>query len=191
DLKKFDWLLESIEPDIDKQRIILEQIDKGINMVETSSLGRVFDSVAAMVGLGSYNHFEAQLPMALEAEVFEGVDDYYEFKLDGEPLQLDMCIIMRQIVQDVQEKREAGMISAKFHNTMAEALLEMTRKVRNKTHLNTAALSGGVFCNRYLTNRLIEALRRDGFNVLYNRVVPSNDGGLSLGQAAIAATSIK
>ncbi|MHC4115743.1 MAG: carbamoyltransferase HypF, partial [Planctomycetota bacterium] len=184
DLNKFGWLLESIEPDIEKQRIILEQIEKGINVVETSSLGRVFDSVAAMAGLGSYNHFEAQLPMALEAEAFEGVDEHYEFKLDGEPVQLDIRMIIKQIVEDVQDKRESGIISAKFHNTMTEALLEMARKARDKTDLETVVLSGGVFCNRYLTNRLIEALRRDGFSVLYNRVVPSNDGGVSLGQAA-------
>jgi hydrogenase maturation protein HypF len=191
DLNKFGWLLESIEPDIEKQRIILEQIEKGINVVETSSLGRVFDSVAAMAGLGSYNHFEAQLPMALEAEAFEGVDEHYEFKLDGEPVQLDIRMIIKQIVEDVQDKRESGIISAKFHNTMTEALLEMARKARDKTDLETVVLSGGVFCNRYLTNRLIEALRRDGFSVLYNRVVPSNDGGVSLGQAAIAAALIK
>jgi hydrogenase maturation protein HypF len=100
-------------------------------------------------------------------------------------------MLMRQIVEDVREKRESGMISAKFHNTMTEALLEMARKARDKTDLGTVVLSGGVFCNRYLTNRLIEALRRDGFNVLYNRIIPSNDGGLSLGQAAIAAALIK
>jgi hydrogenase maturation protein HypF len=190
-LEKFDWLLERIESDIEKQRVILEQVEKGINTVETSSLGRVFDSVAAMVGLGSYNHFEAQLPMALEAEAIEGVDEKYEFKLEGEPVQLDMRRIMKQIVEDVREKREAGIISAKFHNTMVEVLLEMARKARDKKDLKRVVLSGGVFCNRYLTNRLIEALRRDGFNVLYNRTVPSNDGGLSLGQAAIATALIK
>ncbi len=66
-LEKFRWLLERIEPDKDKQQIISEQLDKQVNTVETSSLGRVFDAVAAMLSLGSYNHFEAQLPMALEA----------------------------------------------------------------------------------------------------------------------------
>ncbi|MHC4758710.1 MAG: Kae1-like domain-containing protein, partial [Planctomycetota bacterium] len=191
ELTEFGWLLERIEPEFEKQKIVLKQIDKGINMVQTSSLGRVFDSVAAMVGLGNYNHFEAQLPMALEAEAFEGVEECYEFELGGEPMQLDLRKIIRQIVEDVRGNRESGLVAAKFHNTMVEAMLEMARKARDKTDLKTVALSGGVFCNRYLTNRLIEALRRDGFSVLYNRTVPSNDGGLSLGQAAIAAASIK
>ena len=80
-LEKFRWLLERIEPDANKQQIISEQIEKQINTVETSSLGRVFDAVAAMVGLGTYNHFEAQLPMALEAVVENGIEEHYDFEL--------------------------------------------------------------------------------------------------------------
>jgi len=193
-LEKFGWLLEQVEPEVEKQRIVLEQIEKGINTVETSSLGRVFDSVAAMVGLGSYNHFEAQLPMALESEAFEGVNETYQFELSAdneEPVQVDLRMIIKQIVDDVRDKRESGVISAKFHNTICKVLKAMVIKARTKTGLKTVALSGGVFCNRYLTNRLIEALKKDEFNVLYNRVVPSNDGGISLGQAAIGAALIK
>ena len=81
ELEKFGWLLERIEPDTDKQRIISEQLGRQINTVETSSLGRVFDAVAAMLGLGSYNHFEAQLPMALEAIIESGVEEHYDFEL--------------------------------------------------------------------------------------------------------------
>ena len=77
----FAWLLERIEPDKDKYRIISEQIEKQINTVETSSLGRIFDTVAAMLGLGSYNHFDAQLPMALEAIASSDIEEHYEFEL--------------------------------------------------------------------------------------------------------------
>jgi hydrogenase maturation protein HypF len=73
ELQKFQWLLKKIEPAINKRKILLQQLEKNINCVQTSSLGRVFDAVAAMLGLGSYNHFEAQLPMALEAIIAEGV----------------------------------------------------------------------------------------------------------------------
>ena len=91
DLDEFDWLLERIEPDTNKRKITLEQIEKGINAVETSSLGRVFDAVAAMLGLGSYNHFDAQLPMALEAIIEQEIEENYDFEFineSGKPLQL-------------------------------------------------------------------------------------------------------
>ena len=193
-IDKFRWLLERIEGDTKKQHIILEQIEKGVNAVETSSLGRVFDAVAAMLGLGSYNHFEAQLPMALEAIVENGVEDAYDFQLvrdAGRPLRLDLGRAIDGIVTDIREELPAGVISAKFHNTLAIALLAMAKQARESTNLNTVAISGGVFCNRYLTNRLIALLKANGFSVLFNRDVPANDGSISLGQAAIAAHIVK
>jgi hydrogenase maturation protein HypF len=184
---RFGWLLDSIEPNIEKQKLILQQIQKKINTVNTSSLGRVFDAVAAMAGLGSYNNFEAQLPMALEASTIQGLDECYDFEIveDGGCL-LDLRPMIRQIVVDIREQTPVGNISAKFHNTLAAGLLALAKKARKTTGLDKVALSGGVFCNRYLANRLIELLKQDGFVVLFNRFVPSNDGGISLGQAAIA-----
>jgi hydrogenase maturation protein HypF len=189
-IDKFEWLLERIEEDTNKQNIILEQIEKQINTVETSSLGRVFDAVAAMLGLGGYNYFEAQLPMALEAAIAGEIEEHYDFEIinrTGEPLQLDFGKMIKQLIADIREKKARGVISAKFHNCLAEGLLEMAKSARESTKLNTVALSGGVFCNRYLTIRCIKLLNKAGFSVLFNRDVPSNDGGISLGQAAIAA----
>lgn len=189
ELKKFEWMLERIEPDSNKRQIILEQIEKQINMVRTSSLGRVFDAVAAMVGLGSYNNFEAQLPMALEAIAGNGIEEHYEFELvkkADEPLHLDIRKMIKQIIADIHTKISNGVISAKFHNTIAAALLEMAEAARAGKKLDTVVLSGGVFCNRYLTNRLVKLLKENGFYVLFNREFPSNDGGISIGQAAIA-----
>ena len=188
--ERFKWLLNRIEPQANKQRIILEQLEKQINTVETSSLGRVFDSVAAMVGAGTYNYFEAQLPMALEAIVEGDIEEHYDFELlssKAEPLQIDLSKMIQQIIADIREGIAGGIISAKFHNTLAAALVEISKKAREKTRLNTIALSGGVFCNRYLTNRLVKLLNKTGFSVLFNREFPSNDGGISVGQAAIAA----
>jgi len=191
---KFRWLFERIEPDgIKKAQVISGQIERQINTVETSSLGRVFDAVAAMVGLGSYNHFEAQLPMALEAIIASGVEEHYDFELvkgGGKPLKIDLTKMVKQLISDIQEGEGSGIISAKFHNTIAVALLEMAKKARESKKLETAALSGGVFCNRYLTNRLIKLLKKSDFSVLFNRDVPSNDGGISLGQAAIAVNLV-
>jgi hydrogenase maturation protein HypF len=194
DIKEFRWLLEPIEPDTNRQNIILQQIEKQINTVESSSLGRVFDAVAAMVALGNYNHFDAQLPMALEATIERDVEQSYGFDLltsGDEPLQLDLSKMIEQLIEDVRARTDLGVVSAKFHNCIADALLAMAQEAREKTGLSTAALSGGVFCNRYLTNRLVRLLKQSDFNVLFNREVPSNDGGISLGQAAIAAALLR
>jgi hydrogenase maturation protein HypF len=94
--------------------------------------------------------------------------------------------MIKQLITDIQAKKAAGVISAKFHNTLANGLLAMAKQARESTKLNTVALSGGVFCNRYLTNRLIKLLKETDFKVLFNRDVPSSDGGISIGQAAIA-----
>ncbi len=189
-LRKFKWLLEQIEPDVGKQQMVLEQLEKQINTVETSSLGRVFDAVAAMLGLGGYNHFEAQLPMVLEAIIENGIEECYDFELGGSagrPLQLDLRKMVEQLVCDIQQGTASGVISAKFHNTIAAGLLEMAKAASESKKLKTVALSGGVFCNRYLINRCVKLLKKNDFCVLFNREVPSNDGGISLGQAAIAA----
>jgi hydrogenase maturation protein HypF len=191
-LDRFAWLLERVESDRDKMKLILEQIERRINTVSTSSLGRVFDAVTALLGLGNYNHFDAQLPMALESLAEAGVDDCYEFDLRQgvEPLQLDLGRTLRGIVEDLRGGTSGAIISAKFHNTLAEALLAMAKAARESTRLEVAALSGGVFCNRCLTDRLIVRLRQEGFAVLWNHDVPSNDGGIALGQAAIAAQAV-
>ncbi len=187
-LSDFDWLLDRIEPDREKQRIISEQLDKGVNTVVSSSLGRVFDAVAAMVGVGNYNYFEAQLPMGLESIIAGGVEDGYDFELTGEePVQLDLSKMVVELLADIKAGQQMGVMSAKFHNCIATGLVEMAKAARKKSGLDTTALSGGVFCNRYLLTRAIKLLNNEGFSVLYNKEVPSNDGGISLGQAAIAA----
>jgi hydrogenase maturation protein HypF len=82
-------------------------------------------------------------------------------------------------------------VCARFHNTVAGALLQMAEHARRQTGIRKVALAGGVFCNRFLTNRLIEALKQNDFAVLWMRKVPANDGGLALGQAAIAAARME
>jgi len=194
ELGRFSWLLERIEPDRAKLRLIDEQIDRRLNVVNTSSLGRVFDAVAAMLGLGNFNHFDAQLPMALESVVDPSVGDFYEFalhRMGDRSFQLDLGDLIQGVVEDVYRERPSRIVAAKFHNTLVEALLAMARTAANTTGLEVTALSGGVFCNRFLTARLVAKLNRAGFVVLVNRDVPANDGGLALGQAAIAAAILK
>ncbi len=192
-LSDFAWLLGPIEPDVDKLEIILEQIHRRINSVNTSSLGRVFDAVAAMLGFGTYNHFDAQLPMALESIIADNIDEHFTFDLienGDEPVKISLRRTFRRLVEELGDGNAASELSAKFHNTLAEALFAVAKLARDKTKLEIVALSGGVFCNRYLTNRLINRLKQAGFAVLWNRDVPANDAGIALGQAAIAVHKV-
>jgi len=192
ELSRFAAVLGRIEPELARQRTICGQIAKRLNTVATSSLGRVFDAVAALAGLGSYNHFDAQLPMALEAVVEAGVEERYGFELRrGADECEELCLgpMVRGVVEDIESGVAPGVVSAKFHNCLAAALAEMVHSAKRRSGLNRVALSGGVFCNKYLADRIISLLQGSGFEVLFNQVVPANDGGVSLGQAAIGVAA--
>jgi hydrogenase maturation protein HypF len=182
-------ILEEIEPDRKKTAAIKQQIEKNINTVQTSSLGRLFDAISALCGLGNYNHFEAQLPMVLEAAADGQAKENYPFELkkDNGIITVEIGDMLKGVITDKAGKVDTSIISAKFHNTVAEFFVALAKKARTQTGIKTTAISGGVFCNRFLSERLIELLQKDGFDVLFNRFVPANDGGISLGQAAIAA----
>ena len=192
-IDEYTDILARIEPDADKVRLICTQIEKGLNTVQTSSLGRLFDAVAVLVGLGTKNRFEAELPMALESIIADGVDDSYTMELaDVEGVfQLQYKPMLQGILSDIHHNINAGIVAAKFHNAICEGLLALAQKAREKAGLNDVALSGGVFCNRYLANRMIRRLQDEGFRVLWKKSVPVNDGGIALGQAAIAAAMTK
>jgi hydrogenase maturation protein HypF len=182
-------ILESIESDGEKINIIKTQLGKNINTVQTSSLGRLFDAVAAVCGFGGKNNFEAELPMALEAAADITINDYYCFELKNDEIQI--WKMLEQIFADRKKGISIGTISAKFHNTIAQFFLVLAKSAREQGGINIAAVSGGVFCNRFLLIKLIELLETNGFEVFYNRLVPANDGGIALGQVAIAAKRVK
>ncbi|MBW8034823.1 MAG: carbamoyltransferase HypF [Planctomycetes bacterium] len=189
-MQKYGQLLEGIEADRSKLDIIADQLKRNVNVARTSSLGRLFDAVAAMAGLGKHNHFEAQLPIALEAIVKSGLEKSYNVQINSASdgtFKVDFRTMVKQIADDIESGVSKGVVSTKFHNCLAGSLLALAQKARDNYGLKTVALSGGVFCNRYLSNRLIRLLKNEGFFVLFKRRVPANDGGISLGQAAIAA----
>ncbi len=193
-IDEYGWLLERIEPDKGKVEIIATQIQKQLNTAKSSSVGRLFDAVAAMAGLGNFNDFEAQLPMALEAVADPNELTHYSFEITGDPdetLQIDFRPMLTELLEDIRKGTCVSMISAKFHNFIAVSMLELAKEAREKSDLNTVALSGGVFCNRYLSNRLITMLKANEFTVLFKKYVPANDGGIALGQAAIAAAMVR
>jgi hydrogenase maturation protein HypF len=180
--------LKFIEHVPDKQLAVVDtMIARRIHSIETSSSGRLFDAVAALVGLGSQVTFEGQAAIALESAAESGVEDRYSFHLQkSEPMQLDMRPMIVEVVEDIARGKPVGHISACFHNTLTAAIVEVCQRIREQEQLTRICLSGGVFQNMYLLKRTVRDLDRVGFDVFIHALVPANDGGISLGQAAIA-----
>ncbi|KPK83797.1 MAG: hypothetical protein AMJ81_07295, partial [Phycisphaerae bacterium SM23_33] len=167
---------------------LIEQVTADVNCPSTSSLGRLFDAAAALCGLASANRYEGQAPMLLEAAAAKGVELAYPFALsEGEPFTIDHRPMIKAMVAELKAGRRIGIVSAKFHNTVAAFLAAAADRARQLSGLKVVALSGGCFANRYLSARLGELLRRAGFEVLTHRLIPCNDGGVALGQAVVAA----
>jgi hydrogenase maturation protein HypF len=154
--------------------------------------GRWFDAVAALCGLRADASYEGQAAMELEAVAVDapGSDEPYDFAVDdgaAGPFVIDLRPTVRAICEDLRHRVAVGLIAARFHQTLADAIAAGCRRARHRGAPETVALSGGCFQNRLLTERTRAALERLGFEVLLHRRVPCNDGGLALGQAAIAA----
>ena len=182
--------------------ILRTMLSKGLNAPITSSAGRLFDAVAALIGLRQRVAFEGQAAMELEFAL-DGVDTdaHYDFALtplsprpQGEgagvrattPLVLDWEPAIRAVLDDVRCGVSVGEIAARFHNTLVEMIIAVARRVGEPV----VALTGGCFQNRYLTERTVRRLQAEGFHPVWHRRVPPNDGGIALGQA-VAALQIR
>ncbi len=169
-----------------------QMIARGINSPLTSSCGRLFDAVAALVGLRDRVSYEGQAALELEMAIDgQGEDGSYPFEIEpeGEMLVFNPATVIRAVVADIRDGKGAGMISARFHNTLALVVREVCQGIRQETGLDGVALSGGVFQNCTLTERVVSLLEGEGFRVFTHSLVPPNDGGLALGQAAVAGES--
>ena len=167
-------------------RVVQRMIETGTNTVMTSSCGRLFDAVAALIGLRYEVNFEGQAAIELEAIADASCEERYEFEIGGE--DLDFRPMMERIVK---ETAAPAVVAARFHNTLAEAIHEMCLRMRRESGLNRVCLSGGTFQNMRLLGLTARALRASGFDLFLHRNVPPNDGGIALGQAVIAAARMK
>jgi hydrogenase maturation protein HypF len=173
-----------------KWHTLTQMIARGINSPPTSSLGRLFDAVVALLGLRNEVLYEGQAAIELEMLATPTVaDDIYPFSIEGQTL--DVSPMIRAIVNDTQKGVSIPQIASRFHRSIAELLAAACVKVREQSGLNVVALSGGVFQNRLLLEQLLARLTEVAFQVYVNRRVPPNDGGLSLGQAAVAAARLQ
>lgn len=154
-----------------------------LNAPLTSSAGRLFDAVASLAGLRQVMRFEGQAAMELEFALADTATDeacrFAPVNREAETI-LDWSPMIEEILEDVARGVSTGVISAKFHNALAEAVVAVARKVG----VNRVALSGGCFQNRYLTERVVHRLRAEGFQPYWHQRVPPNDGGIALGQVA-------
>ncbi len=160
-------------------------IKSNFNTVLSSSSGRLFDAVSAILGIREINTYEAQSAIELEMIADEKEESYYPFEVKNN-LIFDQLSIFNSVLEDMKRVVEREKISARFHNTIAHVILKGCEILRERESLNTVALSGGVFQNLYLFKKVVKLLKDRGFSVLYHRKVPTNDGGISLGQAIIA-----
>ena len=171
--------------------IIKNQLKRRINSPLTSSAGRLFDAVAALVGLRGEINYEAQAAIDLEMLAYEasGETGEYPFAVaeqEGVSV-LKVLDLFSAIIDDLRHRTPAAVIATRFHNTVARMIAAQCRIISFTTGLREVALSGGVFQNRLLFRLALDGLRRAGFEVLTHRLVPCNDAGISLGQAAIAS----
>jgi hydrogenase maturation protein HypF len=171
----------------EKERAIVEQmLVKRINTVQTSSCGRLFDAVASLIGVRQKVNFEGQAAIELESLALSDVQEHYSFEISQDHVaQIDMRSMIAEVVQDLASKSQ-GYISARFHNTLVKAIVDVCRLLHNEERLNRVCLSGGSFQNMYLLAHTVASLERHGFEVYLHSMVPPNDGGIALGQAVIA-----
>ncbi len=159
--------------------LIRQMLEKKVNAPLTSSAGRLFDAVAGLIGLRSRASFEGQAAMELEFTIQSRVEDAYSFALREEsPFVLDWQPTIMEIIDNLRDGEARAIISAKFHNTLAEMIVAVAQKISQQK----VVLSGGCFQNRYLAERTIDRLSAEGFRPYWHQRIPPNDGGISLGQ---------
>jgi len=177
-----------------KTEVLVNMINEEVNSVMTSSCGRLFDAVAALVGVRDTITYEGQAACELEGIMSDDDRGCYEYAVRdvhdenlSQPFLLSFRGTIRAIVSDIRAGVDPAEISRKFHMTIVDALTSACMRLRDETGLERAVLSGGVFQNVYLLSTLSRELAKVGFEVYHHRAVPTNDGGVSLGQAVIAA----
>jgi hydrogenase maturation protein HypF len=168
-----------------ERTVLARQLERGLNTVPTSSVGRLFDAVSALAGVRQEINYEAQAAIELEMLVGEEAEEEYPFEFSKGVVDPGPCI--RAVAGDVSAGMPAGVIAARFHNGLARMLCDVCVRLRQETGLSEIALSGGVFQNVTLLERATRLLREAGFTIYTHRLVPPNDACISLGQAVVAS----
>jgi len=170
-----------------ERRLLRQMLERGLNSPVTSSAGRLFDAVAALVGLRQKARFEAQAAMMLEYAVDETVAEAYPLPiLNSQPLVLDWGPLLEALLADLRQGASVGVMAARFHNALVEGIVAVAQTLG----VERAALSGGCFQNRILLERAYHRLTEAGIRVYVHQRIPPNDGGIALGQVAVASETV-
>ena len=156
----------------------------------TSSMGRLFDAVSSLLGVRSVVNYEGQAAIELEAMAERDCGGAYEFKLSADGV-IDAADVIRNAVADLLNTVPGPVVAGRFHRAVVSLIVMLAEKMRDDRKLNRVALSGGVFQNLFLLDEAWRALRERGFQIFTHGRVPTNDGGISLGQAAVANARIQ
>lgn len=171
-----------------EQSVLRSQIENRINCPLTTSMGRLFDAVAALIGIRQTATYEGQAAIELENCCAPSETGYYQFPLSAEIIQTNA--LFEQILADLRSGVSQGVISARFHNGLALMCLNACQTIQKVTAIKTVALSGGVWQNTTLLKKTSVLLESSGFEVLRHHQVPTNDGGISLGQLMVASAAL-
>ncbi|MFC7260708.1 carbamoyltransferase HypF [Streptomyces lutosisoli] len=180
----------------DELRLLERQLERGLNCVPTSSMGRLFDAVSSLAGVCHRAGYEAQAAVELEGAALHALAEdttAYAFALHtseenrGGVVRADPAPVLAAIVGDLRAGVEPGIVAARFHRGVTALVHRICARARARHGLDTVALTGGVFANTLLSSACAATLREDGFTVLRHHLVPPNDGGLALGQLMVAA----
>jgi hydrogenase maturation protein HypF len=152
-------------------------------------MGRLFDAASALVGIRQEATYEGQAAIEFEALADPNEKGIYPFELNDSVF--DPAPVWQAMIADWRKSISIPTISARFHNGVVALIQMLCSQVRANTGVQTVALSGGVWQNRFLLERTVLSLRSSNFNVLVHQNVPANDGGIALGQIMIAAKAVK
>ncbi|MFF4563931.1 carbamoyltransferase HypF [Streptomyces sp. NPDC001435] len=171
--------------------VLARQLERNLNCVPTSSMGRLFDAVSSLAGVCQLAGYEARAAVELEAAALQASREdaaAYAFALlDGEPVRADPAPVLSAVVADLRAGVDPASVAARFHRAVADLVHRVCLRARERYGVDTVALTGGVFLNSPLSSACTRALDADGFTVLRHHLVPPGDGGLALGQLMVAA----
>lgn len=186
DLPSFSFFAEN------ELKTIYKQLENNINCPLTSSIGRLFDAVSSIIGIRNTINYEGQAAIELEASLDKSVTDSYHYQIEENRgvLIIDPGRMINSVVEDVRSGISQSIIAARFHNSLAEVVGNVCRIIRDKTGYSIVALSGGVWQNMTLLSRTIRVLNKQNFKVIIHHKIPTNDGGISFGQAIIISKLI-
>jgi hydrogenase maturation protein HypF len=172
----------------EEKRLLKAQLERKLNTPFTSSMGRLFDAAASLIGIRQQATYEAQA--AIEMEALADLDEQHFYPIAFQDDQIDPAPIWHGLIADLRAGVSQPVLAARFHKTIAQINLDVCLKIRSEHGITVVALSGGVWQNRVLFQKTTALLETNDFTVLTHHQVPANDGGLALGQAWVAANQL-